>query len=92
MLRTTRAPSFPVYPRAVAWPSAVVQRWLRQRLEAAGADPGEAPDISPPRMMRLPEVRRVTGLSVSTIYRLMKDNSFPRPIPIDRAAQNRGQA
>ena len=34
---------------------------------------------SPLRFIRLPEVRRRTGLSRSTIYRRMGEGRFPRP-------------
>ena len=32
------------------------------------------------RLIRLPEVCRLTGLSRSTIYRLMKQNRFPKNV------------
>ena len=34
---------------------------------------------TPGRLMRRPEVERETGLSCSTIYRMMEEGTFPRP-------------
>lgn len=31
-----------------------------------------------PRIIRLPEVRRISGLSTTSIYRLMSQDKFPR--------------
>ncbi|UNK41999.1 AlpA family phage regulatory protein [Luteimonas sp. S4-F44] len=36
----------------------------------------------PSRMMRLPEVKRLTGLSRSTIYRLGGTGGFPRRVKL----------
>ncbi|WP_293332064.1 AlpA family transcriptional regulator [Parvibaculum sp.] len=33
-------------------------------------------------IFRLPEVRRVTGLSRSTIYSLISDEQFPKPVKL----------
>ena len=33
-------------------------------------------------ILRLPQVRRVTGLSTTTIYQLMNDGQFPRPLKL----------
>ena len=38
------------------------------------------------RILRLPEVVRKIGISKPSIYRLMKENRFPRPIKIGRSA------
>ena len=38
------------------------------------------------RILRLPEVARKIGLSKPSIYRLMKEDKFPKPIKIGRAA------
>lgn len=32
------------------------------------------------RLIRLPEVESATGCKKSTIYKLLKDGSFPRPV------------
>jgi prophage regulatory protein len=34
------------------------------------------------QFIRLPEVRRLTGLSKSTVYRLIDQDRFPRPVPL----------
>ena len=36
--------------------------------------------ITFPRLMRRPEVEEIVGLSVSSIYRLMSEGAFPRPV------------
>lgn len=36
----------------------------------------------PNKLLRLPEVREMTGLSTSRIYALMDEKLFPRPIRI----------
>jgi predicted DNA-binding transcriptional regulator AlpA len=72
--------------RAVAWPSAVVVRWMRDRVSAAGANPEDIPEILPARFLRPREVRQLIGVSTSTLYRMIGDGAFRRPIPIDRAA------
>ena len=38
------------------------------------------------RILRRPEVERLTGLRKSTIYHLMKEGLFPRPIRLGRRA------
>lgn len=42
--------------------------------------------IDHPRLLRLPEVMRLTGLSRTTIYRLMKMNRFPDRVLIGARA------
>lgn len=37
-------------------------------------------------LLRRPEVERETGLSRSSLYRMMDDNQFPRPIRIGKRA------
>ena len=37
---------------------------------------------SAPRFLRLPEVREMTGLSTSTIYRWMSEGNFPKQIQL----------
>lgn len=34
------------------------------------------------RFLRLPEVKHLTGLSKSSIYTMISENSFPRQIPL----------
>jgi prophage regulatory protein len=48
--------------------------------DAVPAAPQAAPIF--PRMMRLPEVMRATGLKRSQIYELSKIGAFPRPIRV----------
>jgi prophage regulatory protein len=38
-------------------------------------------------LLRIGDVRAITGLSVPTIYRLMSRNQFPRPLKITRTAR-----
>ena len=38
--------------------------------------------VDPPRFIRLPQVREMTGLSTSTIYRWMTDGTFPKQIQL----------
>ena len=40
----------------------------------------------PLRLMRLPEVKAVTGLSRSTIYKTVSEGTFPRPVRINQRA------
>lgn len=35
-------------------------------------------------ILRRPEVERLTGLSRSTIYRMMADGEFPKPVKLTR--------
>jgi prophage regulatory protein len=39
------------------------------------------------RVLRLPEVMRRVGLSRSTIWRLVRREEFPKPIPLSKNAQ-----
>lgn len=47
----------------------------------AQAKPGVADGIAP-AFLRLPSVMRVTGLGRSTIYRLIAEGQFPRPVQL----------
>ena len=38
------------------------------------------------RLMRRRQVEEVTGMSRSSIYRLMQNGDFPRPVRVGRAA------
>ena len=38
------------------------------------------------RIMRRPEVERITGLSRSTIYKMMAEGEFPKPTKLGRRA------
>lgn len=68
--------------RMSAWLSLEVYGWVRQRIVAAGGDPRQIPDQSP-RLLRMPEVMQITGLSMTTVYGLAKKNLFPKPISLD---------
>ena len=39
------------------------------------------------RMMRLPEVLRLTGLGKSTLYEMISDDRFPRQVKIGERAR-----
>ena len=82
-------PHIPPISRAVAWPSPVIVRVMREFIIAAGGDPIDIPEITPARFLRLPEVRQLMGISTSSLYRMMAAGEFPRPVPIDRAASRR---
>lgn len=73
--------SSPPSPRAAAWVSILIVRWMRERLAAAGGDPSEIPDV-PLEMWRLPEVKRRTSLSRASIYRLAALGQFPKPVSL----------
>jgi prophage regulatory protein len=38
------------------------------------------------KLLRLPQVKELTGLGRSTIYRLMENGEFPRQVAISRGA------
>lgn len=39
------------------------------------------------KLLTLPEVRGIVGLSSSTLYRMIERGDFPRPVKIGRAAR-----
>ena len=41
-----------------------------------------ATEATPPAILRLPEVMRLTGLGRSTIYRLLAAGQFPLPVQL----------
>jgi prophage regulatory protein len=41
-----------------------------------------ATEATPPAILRLPEVMRLTGLGRSTIYRLLAVGQFPSPVQL----------
>ena len=41
-----------------------------------------ATEATPPAILRLPEVMRLTGLGRSTIYRLLAAGQFPAPVQL----------
>jgi predicted DNA-binding transcriptional regulator AlpA len=72
--------------RAVAWLDTDVADWQRAVLVAAGGDPAKIPKPSTPRFLRRPAVLERTGLTTSTLYRMMSRGTFPRPHRIDQGA------
>ena len=38
------------------------------------------------RLLRRPQVEEITGISHSSIYRLIQDGDFPRPVKVGSAA------
>jgi predicted DNA-binding transcriptional regulator AlpA len=70
------------WPRAVGWPSTQVYGWVRARVVAAGGRLEDVPE-PPFSILRREQVKVVTGLSTASLYRLMPQGRFPRPIPID---------
>lgn len=72
--------------RAVAWPSTAITQWQRERIAAAGGDPSIVPE-SPFRFLRLESVKTLTGLSRSSVYRLISEQRFPAPIPLCTAVE-----
>jgi predicted DNA-binding transcriptional regulator AlpA len=71
--------------RAVAWTSAAISQWQRDRIAAAGGDASVVPE-PPFRFIRLPEVKQLTGLSRSSLYRMCAEKKFPAPVPLSAAA------
>jgi predicted DNA-binding transcriptional regulator AlpA len=66
------------------WTSTAIIKYQREQLARNGLDPAQVPD-EPFHIKRLPEVRKITGLSDATIYRRMNDGSFPKSIAIGPA-------
>jgi predicted DNA-binding transcriptional regulator AlpA len=75
--------------RAVAWALPSITQWQRDCIVAAGGDPSVVPDTSF-RFVRLPEVKQLTGLSRSSIYRLMGEHRFPAPVVLGAESQREG--
>ena len=46
----------------------------------------EGPALSPAQLIRLPVVMRFTGLGRSTIYRLIAEDRFPKPVQLSTRA------
>lgn len=44
-----------------------------------------SPENFPTRILRLPEVLQLVGLSKSTVYALIKAGLFPAPVPLSGA-------
>lgn len=38
------------------------------------------------RILRVPDVKKITGLSRTTIYKLVKEQDFPSPIKLSKKA------
>jgi predicted DNA-binding transcriptional regulator AlpA len=66
---------------AVGWPSTIIEEWDREQLRVAGLDPKQVP-TEPYHIIRAPEICERYGWSLATLYRRMKHDEFPRPIPI----------
>jgi predicted DNA-binding transcriptional regulator AlpA len=67
--------------RAVGWTSTSISDWQRGRVAAAGGDPNVVPN-QPFRFLRIHEVKLLTGLSRSSLYRMCAEKKFPAPIPL----------
>lgn len=39
-------------------------------------------EVSEDRMLRMPEVRTITGLGKTTIYRMIQRGEFPKPVQL----------
>lgn len=44
-------------------------------------------NTAPPRLLRRPEVERLTGLARSSLYDLIRAGRFPAPIPLTTTAR-----
>lgn len=69
--------------RISGWLSSQVYGWVRAKLADSGQDPGLIPAEDSPRIMRIAEVQKVTGLGVTSIYVGAKRGVFPRQIGLD---------
>lgn len=70
-------------------------RLLREALALLGeyaADEMSVDQRSPDRLLRLPEVQRVTGLGRSAIYLQMQEGVFPRSVKAGRRAATWSEA
>ena len=50
------------------------------------SSPFDRLDLHQDRLLRRREVEKITGISRSSIYRLMPDGEFPRPVKVGPAA------
>lgn len=64
---------------------------LQEALDLLGQGSGPAPDRRD-RLLRLPEVQRLTGLGRSVIYQQMRDGVFPRSIKVGPRAASWSEA
>ena len=64
---------------------------LQEALDLLGQGSGPAPDRHD-RLLRLPEVQRLTGLGRSVIYQQMRDGIFPRSIKVGPRAASWSEA
>ena len=83
--QTSRGPKVPAEPTVPA------EHAPAQRLKSVKPDsisePGQiSPAVSSIRLIRMPEVLALTGLSRSTIHRLRPDADFPRAVKITKTA------
>jgi Prophage CP4-57 regulatory protein (AlpA) len=65
------------------WISTVIIDWLRERMTASGQDGSLLKDEPPGRVLRLPEVEKMTTLSKSAIYRRIVAGTFPKPFHLN---------
>ena len=81
------SPNTPKQPQhsAVGWPSPVIEAWDREHLRTNGLDPAQVP-TEPYHIKRVPAIKQRYGWSTPTLYRRIKDGSFPKPIPLGRPA------
>lgn len=76
--------------RALAFRAAKSVRKSRTRVEVNqrwDVSPAESSDPAPRGFMTIKEVRELTRLGRSTIYRMMDDGSFPEPTKIGRSVR-----
>lgn len=66
---------------AVGWPSPIVEEWDRRQFTLNGLDPALVP-TEPFHIKRVPAVKERYGWSTATLYRRIKDGSFPKPISL----------
>lgn len=50
------------------------------------SDTNSSPKISPVRILRRPAVEEIVGLSRSTIYAMISEGNFPKPIHLGKRA------
>lgn len=53
---------------------------------AAVNPPDFVSQLNPNRLVRLKELRQITGLSRSTIYKMVSEGRFPRPVKLNERA------